>query len=371
MSREPRKYTEGWLESFNPPIPEVYGDAVTYLEQIKNLYKFVTESVHHITERLRWLEANIVDIAETSGRDAALKELQIIVDELNSIDKVLKSHIALNQKEHIQMRNEYTSEYGRAIALSQEAFNKISELEENIESIISEQVHIQYGSFQAALRTMQYTIDNLNQTVHRSLQWIARLDNELLVFKKHIEDQFEKESEDLTAFIIDQIERTNADSLIVKNPLTGKPDSLTDVLQALVGGGSGLPIRASDFDNLHITCEEFDRMQITCSMFDQYAYLIFFKDLNFPPIYDKINSVEVNLQKQIDEINETKWLSILSDSYLSPEKCYEELAAYVLANHSNRIACQSFDELKIPCDEFDKKLIPCVQFDWSGGNIAW
>lgn len=371
MSDFYKPYEDGWLDSFNPPIPEVYGEAVTYLQQIKRLYKYVKDNVCSIRQRLKWLEINISSIASKEGREAALKELQNIIVDLNILSKKVEKQISLNATEHIQMRNEYTKEYNTLLCFANKTAGRVNEIEENLERMVAEAVEDQRAWLQIQLHHMEGLIESLSSQLHFVTQQTASLRNEMLIFKRHINSIIETEFEKISKEIDEKIARANADALIVTSPISGKPTTLREALSELVESATYFPNTCSDFDSLEITCSDFDSKNLTCSVFDQFAYFIFFKDLNFPDFFDIIETVNNNLQGQIDEIKETKWISLVTEKFLTPQECYEELATYVLSQHSNRITCVNFDEKNVSCAIFDDKLIHCVNFDWSAGNIDW
>lgn len=370
MNTDYKPYEAGWLDSFTPPIPEIYGEAVSYLQQIKKLYLYVKENVHQMKERLHWLEQNVEKIGSEAGRKVALQELQYLTNELNRLDELMGNRYVYLQQQMMQMRSEYTSEYNRAYYLIHQNEQKITDVENQIPGIVHEEVSEQLLSLQVQIRTLENLVHSLKEQVHGlTMRW-GELNADFLAFKLDIRQIIEKEFERVEQEIEEQISRTNADSLLVTSALTGKTVTLKAALQELVGQSNFYPIKCSEFDNMKLTVEEFDGLYVTANMFDSYSGLIFFEQLHYPTYYDILDYVRKTLQDQIDEINNTTWFSVLSDRYLSPYMCYKELAEYVISQHSNRISAADFDQKNILVSDFDKKLVPVVTFDLSGGNIA-
>lgn len=366
-----RPYDDGWLSSFNPPIPEVYGDALTYLQQIKNLYKFVNEQVHHIKERLNWLEKNVENIAHEAGTQAAQEQLDFFSSELKRIENNLNNLILQNIADHNDLRSDYTAKYSQAVSIARNALWLVKDLERTLPKKISDLMDDYKAIVEGRIDAFEILLNaevEKNASQDRS---IANISSNFLQFKRHINEILSTELERIESEIDEKISLANADNLIVTSALTGKPVTLSTALAELVGGGYSMPITCSDFDGLNMTCDEFDQLMLTCSQFDTFGYLIFFKDLNFDPINDIIKKEIDKIQIEIDNLRNIKWLSALSEVPMNPYEAYQELANYAISQHFNRILCSDFDNLQITCSDFDNKQIRCSTFDLSGGNINW
>lgn len=366
-----RPYEDGWLSSFNPPIPEVYGDALTYLQQIKNLYKFVKEQVHHIKERLNWLEKNVENIAYEAGTQAAQEQLDFFSLELKRIESKLNNLILENIADHNEIRSYYTSKFNQSMSIAREALWLVKDLERTLPKKISDLMDDYKVIVDGRIDAFEILLNAEVEKNSSQDQAISNLCSNFLEFKRHINEILSTELERIESEIDEKIAITNADNLIVTSALTGKPVTLSTALAELVGGGYSMPITCSDFDGLNITCDEFDQRMLTCSQFDTLGYLIFFKDLYFEPIHDIIKEEIEKVNTRIDDLKNTKWISALSEVSMTPLQAYQELANYVISQHFNRLLCSDFDNLQISCSDFDNKYIKCLSFDISGGNINW
>lgn len=369
--KDKEKYSPGWLDSFNPPIPEVYGDAITYLEQIKNLYNYVKEKFKQLSERLKWLELNIDEIAKEAGEKAALEQLEYINSELQKISEKISYFNTINLTDHNQMRNEYTSEFGRAVSLAYQSLGKVEEIEAGIDEKVNSSVQNYYAPFRMEINRLDRSMSLLDQSFVVLGRRFDRLNTEYLEFKDHIFSLFYQQIDKMEKEIDEKISLTNADNLIVTSAVTGKPVTLNKALQELLGQTNVLPLKCGDFDKMMITTHKFDNRKFTARMFDSYAYLLFYKELTFPDFYSIIKSEVEKLQEQIDTINNTKWFSIISERFTSPLTAYNELATYVLSQHSNRMTSGDFDNLQLTVNSFDKRKILVSLFDWSSANISW
>lgn len=368
MNTDFKPYEADWLDSFTPPIPEIYGEAVSYLQQIRKLYIYVKESVRRLTERLKWLEQNIFQISSEAGKKAALEQLSYINSELNHLSDLLNYRYTYITTEMRMMRQEYTQEYNRSYALSRRALAKSEEIENNLPFMVSEEVKNHMFAIKLQIDTLSRTVSTLDSQVLHLNRLFMRLEGNFLQFKLDVHSIIAKDFKRLEDMIEDQIAHTNANSLLVTSAITGKTVTLKTALDELVRQDSFFQLRASDFDGMKKTVHTFDKMYNTAHMFDSYGGLIFFQELNFPPVYDTIESVKNELQQQIDKINDTAWWSPISLSYLSPYMCYQELVEFVLSRTALRKKVTDFDLEQFSVLYFDSQHITAKAFDVSGST---
>lgn len=253
---------KGWNLETHAILPLIYDEALSYSEQVANLRFKVNEITKKVT-------AILVFINDWEG---SLDSIQTILEELEKKTNSLDSDI-------IDIRKELEEMNRSLLTLSNTVGQHQSEIQEI--KLIIDQIKIEINSFYFEMKLL--------------------IENKMLRVKKDLED-----------FIIDQLSLRNGETLIVRNPLTGKIETLNRTLKEIINFVQRLGgITKKEYRKVNITQEQYREMEIIFINYNISAKFIFFQKLTADWINEVIEKRITLLENKIKKY----YVTIMDDLY--------------------------------------------------------
>lgn len=344
-----------WLTMFNPNFPTTFTDAASYLEQLQMCYKKMYEVLVYV----QGLKDEINTLVESeSKKQAAIteKKLQAEIDaleqEIQDSENRLRELIHETNSNTVLLINKTNEIIRNEINLLKSTFENEIQL---IMNQLQNQIDLQDNMNELFIQRM----NELNFATQSLRVDFSNLEKEQIIFKDHVNQQFSNLTDELVKKIDEQIARVQGNLILVTNPLTGQTDQLRDVLNDIAQYKQPFPITFEQFNTLRVTFEEFNAMNIRFIDFNNFAALIFWKDLNYPPFQKQIES----LQKEIDELKSIKWWDYLNGDYTTPFEAYKHLVDFTISIGGTPITFDAFNERNYTFEQFNAWELTMKQFN--------
>lgn len=349
-----------WLNMFNPDFPTTFSDAISYYEQLKIAYDKMSECLHY----LKTHEDEMAKLAEKISRETAQNLVAQSESRLNSkIDGVEEKLETLISTQDAALRQLIA----RQIQLVQDTVSQIANEMDRFETHTNNRFLNLIDGMDEITREINMRLMEITTDLSTLETSIYTLESEMNTFKMHVTGMFKNELEILTQKIDEQIARVNGDRILVTNPLSGKKEGLHKVLVDIAQYQAPFPIKFSEYNRLKITFEQYNAMKITFLDYNNRAGLIFLRQLQFPHYDDDIS----HLQAQIDNIYNTKWVSMLSMGLMTPYDAYRELTDYVLKNVAHPITFSDYNALEITVNDYNEKNITVNEYATNADTILF
>lgn len=131
-------------------------------------------------------------------------------------------------------------------------------------------------------------------------------------------------------------------SILVENPITGKLDSLQNVLESYYNMFNYYALTCIEYESLGITCDEYDEKELTCEMYDFYSRKYLWED-NKLLMFHPITGIKT---------------------------CYKNVIDFLVEQHRNEsLTCSEYDTKNISATQYDMLLISAYDYDWHSKTI--
>lgn len=197
-------------------------------------------------------------------------------------------------------------------------------------------------------------INNLKDYVDSSVieqnNWVSKqisdlslyIDKQLVLLKSYIDQQ----DKTVIAYVDTEIQKVidmipEITSVMVKNPITGKLETIQQTLDYLTNIFLYFAFTCLEFDLTNLTCSQFDNSEITAFNFDVYGKKYLYKDTQF------------------------YMHSPITGSYVF----YQDIINWLIAQHQTNVyTCLEFDGLTVTALQFDNSPVTTFEFDFNSKN---
>lgn len=229
-----------WGDRFNPPLPTVFDDALSYSQQMSVLYKTVCET-------LEWMKQHKSDVLA----DARLQTEKM----LNEYDK--------------QFDAKFDAVYAKIKSVKQHLENEISLTNSTVENNHRYSQH-QISNLNKSMAQLNTQLSDLTQS-YRSLTD----GNEK--FKRFIQKILDDFIDAYAKILEENLASANGDRLIVYNPVTGNSTVLKQALNDIYGYRAEYGITVSELGRLAFTVKGIADLQFTVKTWRERAGIILYQ----------------------------------------------------------------------------------------------
>lgn len=357
---------DNWLTAFNPNFPTTFTDAASYLEQLERCYRKMHETLSYVHS----LKQELAALAE----EAARLEFAKVKDGIDEDIQELELKIRVSEEKLLKMLQDNSTEMLSLIHetndITVDLINSVTDLMDTKLLNLSVSTKTDIEELKGKLLSLNKLVDANQAHVAEELNYlmddttdmwkeIVSLYSEFNLFKQHVNNQFDSLCESLMRKLDEQIARIQGDLILVTNPLTGQPDQLRDVLSSIAQWKTPLPIKFKTFNSLKVGFTDFNAMHIPFLDFNNFAGLIFWKDVNYPPFIKEINSIN----EEIDALKKTLWWDFLTGNHISPYEAFRNLASYVIDMTGTPIAFENFNRWEYTFEQFNGWEMPIQVFN--------
>lgn len=384
-----------WTEPFNPVLPTVESDDLTYYEFVKKIFYHYHELVKTLESVFRGIDSRFED------NEKDLEFLRKKVEELNQKwllhhDRILEQAMEYTDKRNVVLKNYIDHEVTELTnsldsffkTLSQrdtENFNALMRrIEENTAmlSIAVKQVDDKLGPLKSELQTYTnkaFHIANIKLHEHIKVadSQFAEMSGEILILeskmnalKLQIINMYDALDSKLTEQIAEALEELknqvadiNGNDILVTDPTTGKSNNLRNTLANVYSGLWWAKITAKDYDAMKLNASAYDSRKITAIDFDTHARFIFFDELYLKKWWEALKEYQAEYIRGMQELNEKLTMRNPITGRISDLKdvIYDILDK--LHNEWNYTA-NEYDHLKSTAGRFDGSKITAFEYDF-------
>lgn len=347
------KLSKFWAQPFNPVLPTVFSDDLSYYEFVKKIFLEVQEFeksfegvFEEIENEFSKVYSYVNELIKTETYDI-LNQTEAYTDsEIN----LLKTNIAieLNNLE-IKLNNH--------ILNADQNFKEFSKKLQDLDTKFSDQIE-----------AMNTDFNNLRSEV---ISRLLSFESEFLAFKSdminwryntaiELSDYFQKEFTRLEL----KLQNMNENMLFVTDPTTGEINTLKQTLQNIWNGFNIGGVSAGDYDNMQISAGEYDSLNVTADKYDHYGKFVFFDQI-----------FGLNLQKQIDalKLKQKELLEYMKGySNISGKKMpwYDMVYELVTTFHKeDALTASDYDTMNLLAGNYNGQQISAKEYDFYGRNV--
>lgn len=336
-----------WIDAFSPPIPSEYSDAMSYEQELRACHRKMVElinSFNDVTDTLtKYLDGRIA-VIDADLQDKITMLRQDLSTEIERVSDNLFELVDLNNYN----TNQRISSLNRQVTAINENLNRRVDAAEDSQRVLYSRLAADIKDVMDAVNAMQ---DKLSQ-----------LGSEQLEFKVHVNSMFANLKAELTDMIAKQISRSNADNLLVTNPVNQSIDILRHVLADIMDVKTPYPVLAEQFNGMRITADDFNAMHIPAYLLDAWGGMVFFERLHLTDVMQRLEGAE----DEINAIKEQKVISYISGNLLTPYEYSNEIAEALITTKYSPITADDFNEKDISQDDFNGWDISSTQFNLYG-----
>lgn len=336
-----------WIDSFNPPIPSEYSDAMSYEEELRACHRKLVDGIRALDNAQQNLKAYLDGQITAINADLKNQIAQAKADMMEALEQ--ESQILQNAIQQSYDKSQTLIMYvNRDLQNTKDALNaRLDAMEQSNSN--------RYDQFVSDLAQVSGSISRLTSQV-------AVLESDQLEFKQDVLTIFDNLQSELTGIIMDQISKANSDNLLVTDPKTGQIVPLRSALQSILDIKTPYPVTADQFNSMEITADEFNAMCITADQLDDWGGMVFFERLHLTGLTQRV----ADLEQEVSELKNAKVGSQISGDLLSQYEYSNEIVQYMLSTKFKPITADDFNAADITAEDFNSKSLTSTQFNLYG-----
>lgn len=339
-----------WTQPFNPVIPTVYDDNLSYYEFVKKIFLHMQEfqvevnkEFEKVYEKFNEMEGeifqrckNYVDNEIKKFGDEVLRlneKIEILIFELNKKINSVKNELELKIME----------EYGDILDRMTEEDLKLS---------------------QKIVELSMKEAEDYNDILIKFIELNTSVYTEINNLSDNIDSRFEN----IMSLIENKINQTTGDKIIVKNPVTGLYETLNKTLNDIYFSFRFGSISAKEYDSLKLSAKEYDDYHISAYDYDNYARFIFFEKLYLHALWSHIDEIEIKFEKLKKYVDD----SLLMRNPLSGEKEVIKEVIFDIVNKLHRdgaLSAKEYDLKELSAKIYDESELSALNYDFNAKNL--
>lgn len=296
------------------------------------------------------------------------EQLILLIDRINK----LNSDFEDLKNDSVKTANKYTdSKFDIAIAQIEKVKSDLTIHIDDIEKTFNNELLKMKNFTETEVNNVKAEFRTFETLLEESVIKLNLLVNDLYInfnkLKESNAKQFEQLEKELIAFIEDSLASKSGDFILTVNPITGKVDDLTTVLECIynefiVLGG----ITAFQFDNMRITAEEFDSLEITAKIFDVKGFFVFFDRIKLNPLWDKTVELVENVKRNLLKVES---LSYIISPFTGLKTLTNKVVNQLADLHKDCYTASGYDAVGLSAENYDNLNITAYEYDWNSKNI--
>ena len=296
------------------------------------------------------------------------EQLILLIDRINK----LNSDFEDLENESIKISNKYTdSKFNDAIEQIETVKKDLSSHIDAIEKTFNNELLKVKNFTETEINNIKIEFRTFKTLIEESVVKMNLLVNDLYInfnkLKESNSKQFEQLEKELIGFIEDTLASKSGDFILIVNPITGKVDDLTTVLECIYNEFIVLgSITAFQFDNMHITAQEFDSLEITANMFDVKGFFLFFDRIKLNPLWDRTVQIVENVKRDLLKVEN---LSYIISPFTGLKTLTSKVVNQLADLHKKCYTANDYDAIGISAENYDNLNIKAYEYDWNSKNI--
>lgn len=389
------RMSQFWTEPFNPVLPTVMSDDLTYYEFVKKIFDHYKGLQMETHKQFRWVN-------ERFQKDEA--ELALLNQKVELLNQKWMTHhdniLALSKAytdKNISILENYTN--GQLIQLN----NRITD---NVRNILNKQT----ADFQNLSGRIKEWSDILNNNIKIVDSKLQPLKSELKIYtdlkfseckgliaqhREEVDTKIELIKGDVTAVetkltemqatviklnlslekelkqeianaleeLRNQVADINGNDILVTDPTDGKKNNLRNTLSNIYENPWWAKITAEEYDSMGLNASAYDSRKITAIDYDSHARFIFFDELYMKEWWEALKEYQAEFINGLQELNaKLKMRNPITGRITDMKEVIYDILDK-LHNEWNYTA-NEYDHLKVQAGNFDGRGITAFEYDF-------
>lgn len=377
-----------WTQPFNPPLPTVMADELSYYEFVKKIfyhYKGLQDAVKQaFTEAGNLILANEQAIRELEVRfaghqDTLLKISREYTDSLfnRAIAGQVEMDVRLNRKIDSNFKalsTQMTANYNYTLSIITENYRKLEGLIQNVDAKLAPlkqelkaytdaQLIPLHDEIKKHKAEVDAEISLLYTDIDRIALEIDKFYARFIVFQTDVRKEVKEELEKAVEELKHQCAQLNGNAILVTSPVTGKLTSLYTTLVEIYSGLWWARITATEYDSMKLTAAAYDSRKIKALDYDTHARFIFFRELYMMPYIEKFEQWNQDYILGMQELNRKL---TMRNPITGRVTSMQEVIYNILDKLHNewKLTAQQYDLLNLQAAAYDALRMTAFEYDF-------
>lgn len=350
-----------WTTPFNPVLPTLYDDNLSYYEFVKKIFihmqefqKAVNAEFQNVYEKIKEAEASTLEQAK-AYTDAVAEGLE---DEIEKLQSDLEHDIELLRDHCELMVHNLDLKIERC---KKELENKImQEYGDLLDRMTEEDAHLAQEIADVSVRESEHYGDLLGKFAELNMT----VTDELMDIWFDIDTRFEE----LKEYIDTHINQTTGDKITVINPVTGLNETLNKTLRDIYNSFRWGSLSAKEYDDIGLSAAEYDAYKMSAFEYDNYARFILFDRLYLKALWCHVKETDDKFEMLEKYVTE----SLIMINPLTGKDTPLKDVLYDIVNKLHRddaLSAEEYDLKELSAQIYDEAGLSAYEYDFHGKTL--